>query len=141
MLERQTPNSVELADLLSLNAEQDTREQWLRRLLKHPRVRPLCLPLCKRSPRTTPVTQVPSELCRNLVYEDGGAVLEGGAPLLTVRFEVSRFVDGSETVVESLGERGFERLPRGEGVGRPGVPQHILSDDDAPKSPVCSKDP
>jgi hypothetical protein len=37
MLEGQTPNTVELANLLPLNTErQDMREQWLRRLLKNP---------------------------------------------------------------------------------------------------------
>lgn len=35
MLEGQTPNTVELANLLPLETErQDMREQWLRRLLK-----------------------------------------------------------------------------------------------------------
>ena len=37
MLEAQTPNKVELANLLLLPTErQDLREQWLRRLLKNP---------------------------------------------------------------------------------------------------------
>lgn len=37
MLEGQTPNTVELANLLPLETErQDLREQWLRRLLKNP---------------------------------------------------------------------------------------------------------
>ena len=37
MLEGQTPNTVELANLLPLETErQDRREPWLRRLLKHP---------------------------------------------------------------------------------------------------------
>lgn len=37
MIEGQTPNTVELANLLPLNTErQDMREQWLRRLLKNP---------------------------------------------------------------------------------------------------------
>ena len=37
MLEGQTPNTVELANLLPLDtARQDMREQWLRRLLKNP---------------------------------------------------------------------------------------------------------
>lgn len=37
MIEGQTPNTVELANLLPLNtARQDMREQWLRRLLKNP---------------------------------------------------------------------------------------------------------
>lgn len=37
MLEGQTPNTVELANLLPLETErQDIREQWLRRLLKNP---------------------------------------------------------------------------------------------------------
>ena len=37
MLEGQTPNTVELANLLPLETErQDMREQWLRRLLKNP---------------------------------------------------------------------------------------------------------
>ncbi|MDO9046616.1 MAG: hypothetical protein Q7U66_02635 [Methylobacter sp.] len=36
MLEKQTPNTVELANLLPLETErQDMREQWLRRLLKN----------------------------------------------------------------------------------------------------------
>lgn len=39
MLEGQTPNTVELANLLPLDtARQDMREQWLRRLLKNPLV-------------------------------------------------------------------------------------------------------
>ena len=39
MLEGQTPNTVELANLLPLDTErQDLREQWLRRLLKNPRL-------------------------------------------------------------------------------------------------------
>ena len=39
MIEGQTPNTVELANLLSLKTErQDMREQWLRRLLKNPRL-------------------------------------------------------------------------------------------------------
>lgn len=39
MIEGQTPNTVELANLLPLNTErQDRREQWLRRLLKNPLV-------------------------------------------------------------------------------------------------------
>ena len=39
MLEGQTPNTVELANLLPLDTErQDMREQWLRRLLKNPRL-------------------------------------------------------------------------------------------------------
>lgn len=37
MIEKQTPNTVELANLLPLATErQDMREQWLRRLLKNP---------------------------------------------------------------------------------------------------------
>jgi hypothetical protein len=37
MIEGQTPNTVELSDLLPLDPErQDLREQWLRRLLKSP---------------------------------------------------------------------------------------------------------
>lgn len=37
MIEKQTPNTVELANLLPLDTErQDMREQWLRRLLKNP---------------------------------------------------------------------------------------------------------
>ncbi len=37
MIEGQTPNTVELANLLPLETErQDMREQWLRRLLKNP---------------------------------------------------------------------------------------------------------
>ncbi len=37
MIEEQTPNTVELANLLPLESErQDMREQWLRRLLKNP---------------------------------------------------------------------------------------------------------
>ena len=37
MIEGQTPNTVELSNLLPLNTErQDMREQWLRRLLKSP---------------------------------------------------------------------------------------------------------
>lgn len=37
VLEAQTPNTVELANLLPLDTErQDMREQWLRRLLKNP---------------------------------------------------------------------------------------------------------
>jgi hypothetical protein len=37
MIEGQTPNTVELANLLPLKTErQDMREQWLRRLLKNP---------------------------------------------------------------------------------------------------------
>lgn len=40
MIEGQTPNTVELANLLPLETErQDMREQWLRRLLKNPRLR------------------------------------------------------------------------------------------------------
>ena len=40
MLEGQTPNTVELANLLPLETErQDRREQWLRRLLKNPLLR------------------------------------------------------------------------------------------------------
>lgn len=40
MLEGQTPNTVELANLLPLETErQDMREQWLRRLLKNPLLR------------------------------------------------------------------------------------------------------
>jgi len=40
MIEGQTPNTVELANLLPLETErQDMREQWLRRLLKPPRLR------------------------------------------------------------------------------------------------------
>lgn len=40
MLEGQTPNTVELANLLPLDTErQDRREQWLRRLLKNPLLR------------------------------------------------------------------------------------------------------
>lgn len=40
MLEGQTPNRVELANLLPLETErQDMREQWLRRLLKNPLLR------------------------------------------------------------------------------------------------------
>jgi hypothetical protein len=36
MIEKQTPNTVELANLLPLETErQDMREQWLRRLLKN----------------------------------------------------------------------------------------------------------
>lgn len=41
MIEGQTPNTVELANLLPLDTErQDMREQWLRRLLKNPRLGP-----------------------------------------------------------------------------------------------------
>lgn len=41
MIEGQTPNTVELANLLPLGTErQDMREQWLRRLLKNPLVCP-----------------------------------------------------------------------------------------------------
>ena len=41
MIEGQTPNTVELANLLPLATErQDMREQWLRRLLKNPLVCP-----------------------------------------------------------------------------------------------------
>ncbi|WP_245537412.1 hypothetical protein [Thiocystis violascens] len=41
MIEGQTPNTVELANLLPLDTErQDLREQWLRRLLKNPRLGP-----------------------------------------------------------------------------------------------------
>ena len=41
MIEGQTPNTVELANLLPLDTErQDRREQWLRRLLKNPRLGP-----------------------------------------------------------------------------------------------------
>ena len=37
LLEAQTPNTVELANVLPLETErQDMREQWLRRLLKNP---------------------------------------------------------------------------------------------------------
>jgi len=37
MLECQTPNTIELANVLPLETErQDMREQWLRRLLKNP---------------------------------------------------------------------------------------------------------
>ena len=37
MIERQTPNTAELANVLPLATErQDMREQWLRRLLKNP---------------------------------------------------------------------------------------------------------
>lgn len=37
VLEAQTPNTAELANLLPLDTErQDMREQWLRRLLKNP---------------------------------------------------------------------------------------------------------
>ena len=37
MIERQTPNTAELANVLLLVTErQDMREQWLRRLLKNP---------------------------------------------------------------------------------------------------------
>ncbi|MDD5034483.1 MAG: hypothetical protein PHE55_06960 [Methylococcaceae bacterium] len=37
MIEGQTPNTVELANLLPLKTErQDMREQWLRHLLKNP---------------------------------------------------------------------------------------------------------
>jgi len=37
MIEKQTPNTVELANLLLLDTErQDMREQWLRHLLKNP---------------------------------------------------------------------------------------------------------
>src|SRR5512137_2829365 len=40
MIEGQTPNTVELANLLPLKTErQDMREQWLRRLLKNPLLR------------------------------------------------------------------------------------------------------
>jgi len=40
MIEGQTPNTVELSNLLPLNTErQDMREQWLRRLLKSPALR------------------------------------------------------------------------------------------------------
>ena len=40
MLEGQTPNTVELANLLPLETErQDRREQWLRRLMKNPLLR------------------------------------------------------------------------------------------------------
>ena len=39
MIERQTPNTAELANVLPLATErQDMREQWLRRLLKNPRL-------------------------------------------------------------------------------------------------------
>jgi hypothetical protein len=42
ILEAQTPNTVELANLLPLETErQDMREQWLRRLLKNPLVSPV----------------------------------------------------------------------------------------------------
>ena len=41
MIEGQTPNTVELANLLALDTErQDMREQWLRRLLKNPLLDP-----------------------------------------------------------------------------------------------------
>ena len=41
MIEGQTPNTVELANLLPLDTErQDLREQWLRRLLKNPLLGP-----------------------------------------------------------------------------------------------------
>ena len=41
MIAGQTPNTVELANLLPLDTErQDMREQWLRRLLKNPRLGP-----------------------------------------------------------------------------------------------------
>ena len=41
MVEGQTPNTVELTNLLPLDTErQDMREQWLRRLLKNPRLAP-----------------------------------------------------------------------------------------------------
>ncbi len=41
MIEGQTPNTVELANLLPLKTErQDMREQWLRRLLKNPLLAP-----------------------------------------------------------------------------------------------------
>lgn len=41
MIEGQTPNTVELANLLPLETErQDMREQWLRRLLKNPLLAP-----------------------------------------------------------------------------------------------------
>lgn len=37
MIERQTPNTAELANVLPLDTERnDQREQWLRRLLKYP---------------------------------------------------------------------------------------------------------
>jgi len=37
MIEGQTPNTAELANLLPLDTDrQDMREQWLRRLLKNP---------------------------------------------------------------------------------------------------------
>ena len=37
MIERRTPNTAELANVLPLTTErQDTREQWLHRLLKNP---------------------------------------------------------------------------------------------------------
>jgi hypothetical protein len=40
MIEGQTPNTVELSNLLPLDTErQDMREQWLRRLLKSPALR------------------------------------------------------------------------------------------------------
>ena len=40
MIEGQTPNTVELANLLPLETtRQDMREQWLRRLLKNPLLR------------------------------------------------------------------------------------------------------
>jgi hypothetical protein len=40
MIEGQTPNTVELSNLLPLPTErQDMREQWLRRLLKNPLLR------------------------------------------------------------------------------------------------------
>jgi hypothetical protein len=40
MIEGQTPNTVELANLLPLETErQDMREQWVRRLLKNPLLR------------------------------------------------------------------------------------------------------
>jgi len=40
MIEGQTPNTAELANLLPLETErQDMREQWLRRLLKNPLLR------------------------------------------------------------------------------------------------------
>jgi hypothetical protein len=44
MIEGQTPNTVELSNLLPLDTErQDMREQWLRRLLKNPRLCPVAV--------------------------------------------------------------------------------------------------
>ncbi len=59
MIEGQTPNTVELANLLPLETErQDMREQGLRRLLKNPLLQsevvmePLARQECRRRPGT-----------------------------------------------------------------------------------------